>query len=210
MQRYILSVLISVVFFPLIASADFSDTDKGEIQQHIKTIEYFLERGDVTGIVALISPNASSNLKSEIETNLSNKKIKFKQEQISKWTTVSPSSVKIEGNFSASGYRWELNGLSNYFILEKVNDHWLLLDTDFHQKLGPEFLWKFFKRIMTIVVPIVLVTFAFWVWMLVDCLKKPSKDKLIWVLLIVFLNLLGAILYFFIERKKQGLPQSSL
>ncbi len=202
MPQYILMMFISLLFFPFMAFADFSDVDKAEIQQHIKTIEQSLEKGDTTNIIALISPNASAQLKSDIETNLSGKKIHFKQEEISKWTNVSPSSVKIEGNFAASGYRWKMDGLGNYFIFEKVNDYWLLLDTDFHQKLSPEFWWKFAKRIMTIVIPIFLITFAFWVWMLVDCLKKSSKDKLIWVLLIVFLNLLGAILYFFIERKK--------
>jgi membrane-bound metal-dependent hydrolase YbcI (DUF457 family) len=52
---------------------------------------------------------------------------------------------------------------------------------------------------------IALAAFAFWLWMLIDVITKcPSADnkKLLWVLLVVFLHLLGAILYYFIQRPK--------
>jgi hypothetical protein len=47
--------------------------------------------------------------------------------------------------------------------------------------------------------------FAFWLWMLIHSItNKGLKDteKLLWVLLIVFLAFLGPILYFFIGRPK--------
>lgn len=46
----------------------------------------------------------------------------------------------------------------------------------------------------------------FWLWMLIDCAtKEPSEgnDKLIWVIVIIFTNLLGAIIYFFVRRPKR-------
>ncbi len=46
----------------------------------------------------------------------------------------------------------------------------------------------------------------FWIWMLVDCaMKEPSQgnDKLIWVIIILFTHLLGALLYFFIRRPQR-------
>ena len=46
----------------------------------------------------------------------------------------------------------------------------------------------------------------FWIWMLVDCAsKEPSQgnDKLVWILVIVFTHLLGALLYFFIRRPQR-------
>ena len=46
----------------------------------------------------------------------------------------------------------------------------------------------------------------FWIWMLVDCaMNEPSEgnDKLIWIIIIVFTQLLGALLYFFIKRPKR-------
>ncbi len=43
----------------------------------------------------------------------------------------------------------------------------------------------------------------FWLWMLIDCLKRDFKkdsDKILWALAIFFLSLLGAVLYFFIVK----------
>lgn len=57
--------------------------------------------------------------------------------------------------------------------------------------------------------------FAFWIWMLVDCLQKePSEgnDKLIWMLVIVLANWVGALVYFFVrkmdrDRRHRGGPR---
>lgn len=51
------------------------------------------------------------------------------------------------------------------------------------------------------------VTFALWMWALVDSLRVPEwrwqqagQSKLLWVLVIVFLHVLGALLYAVIAR----------
>lgn len=54
-----------------------------------------------------------------------------------------------------------------------------------------------------IFLPLCLGTTAFWIWMLIDCLKyEPpgSNEKLIWVLVILFGHLLGAVIYYFVRR----------
>ncbi|SFM80552.1 PLDc N-terminal domain-containing protein [Methanolobus profundi] len=46
----------------------------------------------------------------------------------------------------------------------------------------------------------------FWVWMLIDCAtKEPSEgnDKLIWIIVIIFTHLLGALIYFLVRRPKR-------
>lgn len=49
-----------------------------------------------------------------------------------------------------------------------------------------------------------------WVWALVDCIQVPddslyeSGNKLIWVLVIVLANVIGAILYFAIGKPRGG------
>jgi hypothetical protein len=43
----------------------------------------------------------------------------------------------------------------------------------------------------------------FWLWMLIDCLADQKEDKLVWFLVIFFLSLLGAVLYYFLARKKR-------
>lgn len=51
-----------------------------------------------------------------------------------------------------------------------------------------------------------LAAFAFWIWMLIDCLmKEPSQgnDKLIWALVIVFTHWIGAAIYYFVRRPER-------
>ncbi len=50
-----------------------------------------------------------------------------------------------------------------------------------------------------------IAAFGFWIWMLVDCLTKvryEGNDKLIWALVIIFTNWIGALVYFFVQRPK--------
>ena len=53
---------------------------------------------------------------------------------------------------------------------------------------------------------------GFWIWMLVDCIKHESDEgnnKLIWVLIILFTQLLGAVIYFFVQRRERMRKQKS-
>ena len=50
-----------------------------------------------------------------------------------------------------------------------------------------------------------ILFFVFWVWMLIDCIQNQrlnGTEKIIWVLVIIFLNLLGALIYFLAGRKR--------
>ncbi len=50
-----------------------------------------------------------------------------------------------------------------------------------------------------------LLYIIFWIWMLVDCLtnsRLKGVDKIVWVLVIIFIQCLGSILYFLIGRKR--------
>jgi hypothetical protein len=58
-----------------------------------------------------------------------------------------------------------------------------------------------------------LVGFAFWVWTLVDAVRRSDdefavvgQNKLMWVLLIVLAGIIGSILYVAIARPKFGPP----
>lgn len=51
---------------------------------------------------------------------------------------------------------------------------------------------------------IIALVFVFWIWMLIDALmRKKFEDKLIWILVIIFLHVIGALLYYFLVYKKQ-------
>ena len=53
---------------------------------------------------------------------------------------------------------------------------------------------------------VVVVLGVFWLWMLVDCLKrnfKKDNEKLVWVIVLLFAHLIGAFLYYFIVKVKK-------
>jgi hypothetical protein len=52
-----------------------------------------------------------------------------------------------------------------------------------------------------------LACFAFWLWMLVHAITNKGLadgEKVVWVIVVIFLPFLGSILYFFIGRPKGG------
>jgi uncharacterized membrane protein len=44
--------------------------------------------------------------------------------------------------------------------------------------------------------------FVLWVWALIDCLRSPGTNKIVWILVIILLPILGSLLYFFIGRSR--------
>jgi hypothetical protein len=65
----------------------------------------------------------------------------------------------------------------------------------------------FFPLLMIfLILPVVLLAFAFWIWMLVDCATKESSqgnDKVIWILVIIFTHWIGALIYFLVRRPER-------
>jgi hypothetical protein len=52
---------------------------------------------------------------------------------------------------------------------------------------------------------IALLCFVFWIWMLIHAITNKGlkdTDKIIWVLVVLFLHVLGALIYFFVGRPK--------
>ena len=46
----------------------------------------------------------------------------------------------------------------------------------------------------------------FMVWMLIECVQRKFKkdnDRVIWVLIIVFLNWIGALVYYFVIKRNK-------
>ena len=53
---------------------------------------------------------------------------------------------------------------------------------------------------------IALLGTVLWIWMLVDCaMNEPSTDntKIVWILIILFTHVLGAIIYFLVRRPQR-------
>jgi hypothetical protein len=69
----------------------------------------------------------------------------------------------------------------------------------------PIFLGGLGILFILLIVVVAVALFAFWLWMLIDALRNKAltdNEKLVWVLVIVFLHFLGALIYFFVARSK--------
>jgi hypothetical protein len=58
---------------------------------------------------------------------------------------------------------------------------------------------------MIVAVLLGLVSLVIWLWALVDAIKNPALDstmRLIWILVLIFTGILGAIVYLLIGRAK--------
>ena len=47
---------------------------------------------------------------------------------------------------------------------------------------------------------------VFWVWMIVDCVKRKFKsdnEKIVWILIILFAKIIGALIYFFVVKNRK-------
>jgi NADH:ubiquinone oxidoreductase subunit 6 (subunit J) len=61
-----------------------------------------------------------------------------------------------------------------------------------------------FVVLMLALVGVIIWLFIFWIMMVVDAATRKFKsdaDKIIWVLIIIFLQILGAIIYYFVIKK---------
>jgi hypothetical protein len=63
--------------------------------------------------------------------------------------------------------------------------------------------------ILLVALPVLVALFIFWIWMLISAVQNKGLsegEKIAWVLILVFVHLLGALLYFFIGHPKRNTP----
>ena len=69
--------------------------------------------------------------------------------------------------------------------------------------------WVFLAVLITGLIVLGLLSFVFWIWMLIDSIKNEnisSNEKVAWVLAIVLTHWLGALIYFFAGRPRRKFP----
>lgn len=56
-----------------------------------------------------------------------------------------------------------------------------------------------------IVILMIVIPFIFWIWAFVDIIKNEftGNNKIVWLLVIIFVPVLGFILYFLIGREQK-------
>ena len=54
---------------------------------------------------------------------------------------------------------------------------------------------------------IAIAAFIFWIWMLIDAIgskRLTGTEKIVWVLVIIFLHFLGALIYYLVGRGRRA------
>ena len=62
-------------------------------------------------------------------------------------------------------------------------------------------VWPF--ALMALFFIFMMVLLAFWVWMIVDVAKYEKENTVAWVLVVVLAQVVGAIIYYFVRRRKR-------
>jgi len=60
-----------------------------------------------------------------------------------------------------------------------------------------------FIILILVIIALAIFLFVFWILMIIDCAKRKFKDdteKVIWILVLVFLQVLGAAIYYFVVK----------
>lgn len=72
-------------------------------------------------------------------------------------------------------------------------------------RVGTPTTFFYIGGIVTLIgIVIGIFAFVFWLMMLVDALQNEKEDKILWVGLIVFLPIIGALLYYFLKKRHRA------
>ena len=198
--KYLVLILVVFIFFGaginVLAQQGVVD-DSEVIKSKLMIILRDVSSGRIDNIENLLSPNASDSFRQEIKRNIQGKSIEYVQD-ITDAKQPSPNQVRISGKYTGKGNGWSVSGGSIYFIFERINGDWYLLESDFAKKLSPRYVIKFIGIIFLFAIPLL----AFWLWMLIDIITKPIKPKFPWIVILLMFNWVGAVIYFFTAHRR--------
>ena len=184
------------------------DADTREqIQTIVQDIERAIENGNSAAITTYI-PQSQRSFKNAVEDAVAGRTISFTQ-SIDEYRRTKEGTVIASGSFTAEGGNWKVEAYNSY-IFEQQNGEVVLVGGTFHKRLEPgaaltniisTLSGTIWVVIAAILILIVLGT-VFWIWMLIDAARRDLDDKVVWILIILFLNILGALIYFFVGRRQ--------
>ena len=200
LRSIILLVLISFLLVSPPVMAQLSSSDRTRIQNQLTSIANSVNRNNIDVLLRLVAKDANPDLIPELKA-LKGKTIVFEQ-RINSFEDIGNNQVKVSGTYDLKVSDLMIKDEPDYFIFENQDNFWLLKDTNFHKKMdyNPQIaaLWKY----IILFLPIIVLILGFWLWMLIDAIKRDFDYKDLWIVLLIILFVLGAILYFIIVRRK--------
>jgi hypothetical protein len=102
-----------------------------------------------------------------------------------------------------------LEGSESDWINDEQSNDYILIDNDSYDGEGSVF--AFFVvvivsfMIFLTIFSVIIFLIVFWILMIVDCAKRDFKkddERVVWILILVFLGWIGAIIYYFSVKIK--------
>ena len=97
-----------------------------------------------------------------------------------------------------SSATWQLPAVAYNAAVCKING----------QEVPCEEFWSMFKWLGAAGAGVALVffllgvlAFIFWLWMIVDCIKRQVSHKPVWILVLLLTGIIGAIIYYFAVKR---------
>lgn len=92
-------------------------------------------------------------------------------------------------------------------LVNSLNQNQVNISVDSYDSVySPVLLYSFDLAWFLVFGVIALTGFAFWIWMLMDCATQEANvgnTKVVWILIILFANGIGALIYFFFRRPQR-------
>ncbi len=182
--------------------ANITEFKTKDAQAMLDIISKLIESNDIDNLNNLLSPSISSDIKKSIQESYSAGNIEFSQELLSvesagknKYKLTASYDMKKEVGWSKSS----ISGLSKYYIIEQLDETtWVITDTNLGSNKVPGWLkWIFGGLALILILPMIL-----WLWALINCIKNDRKNKLMWILVIIFVPF-GFVIYFIFGRKNE-------
>lgn len=214
----LMGIILSIIFATAgisFAQTEITESDRKAIRGILDELGQAIVREDFDSIMARLSPNMDREKYNEIKETIEKRFSKYDYSQYIFWPLVYRKIVVLEPGrkvkfkvrysekytFGTSG-SGSSSSLTANFTMEKINEKWLILDTDFYTKE------RFLKTVGLGVGLFILIGiggFVFWLCMLIDCAKRDfikSNDKIIWIFVILLVQIIGALVYYFVIKRK--------
>ncbi len=203
----LLIFLVIAVILPFKVNAQVSSQDELIVRGQVENLAAAINNSDTQSILELMSPDADPSIYQKFVDNLRGKSVVFEYSVTNIKQLLPSDDIQVKIIFSASSkdasQNWEATGASAYITFTKVGNDWLITDTDLAGKLSSNYVFGVILKILAIIIPIMLILTVFWFWMLIDVLRKPDMpNRSTWIIIILLLQLLGAIAYFFGPRRQ--------
>lgn len=112
-----------------------------------------------------------------------------------------------------SGATLSYDSLPTYFILASSGGDWQIVETDLLMTIDslPTFdadffftdFWSIFLKMFFWISLLNLPIVAFVIWMIIDAWKRDPENRVMWLVLMIFLGYLAALIYYFSTRRKK-------